>query len=349
MTHNPFEIRTCIYCTKPKNFLPRKTKGLVSEFNKEHVLHDSLLTPGFENAPTLIGRVCEECNDGFGKTIDLQLGRTGYEGFQRFKAGIKSPEKLHELKAGGLEFGAAPPGHAEFVTSAVTHLNDGGKVKTQVEPYVLVHSNRQSKKIPLRLSEISNLPMLIQSEGLDFDTTPITFGTNGDVAEELQLIAALNAQGIKILGSASQSTPSPLLITSYNPSDELLRAMAKVAFNYFAYLCESTDPSIVTSSDLDEIRGYINAGIQPTTTFIVLSPAGLVKGGARDHCAALQYVNAPAQPAVIVHVSPFNCFTYSFALSKQTPSSNFPPAQAHRWDLEQKRFGRIPTNFYFPS
>jgi len=347
MTQTPFETRICIYCIKPKNFLPRKTKGLVSEFTKEHVLHDSLLTSGFKNAPTLVGRVCQECNSTFGKTIDLQLGRTGYEGFQRFKVGIKSIDKLHELGSGGLEFGAAPPGETEFVSSAVTHTDDGGKVKTQIEPFILVHSLRQGKKISVRLGEIGNIHALIQDDLLDFDTTPITFATNGDPAEETLLTDALKVEGINIIRSLSQATPSPLLINSYSPSDELLRATAKIAFNYFAYLCESTDPSIATSSGFGEIRNYIQTGVTPASGSMFLSPSGLIKGSTRDHSAAVKYIDDPTRPAVTAHVSLFNCFTYSFVLSKQSPSSNFPEAQGHRWDLTKSRFGRVPTKLYF--
>jgi hypothetical protein len=85
----------------------------------------------------------------------------------------------------------------------------------------------------------------------------------------------------------------------------------------------------------------------PQDTFLIMTPKSLLKGGSRDHSAVLQYSNDSSKPATIIHVSLFNCFTYSFVLSRQAGGINFPEAQAHKWDLVKKRFGRIPLNCYF--
>lgn len=72
---------SCIYCRKVK---PK------AEFDKEHVLNDAF--GRYNNALTLINKVCKECNEKFGKTIDNELARGTLEGFQRFERGIKNPE-----------------------------------------------------------------------------------------------------------------------------------------------------------------------------------------------------------------------------------------------------------------
>ncbi|HIA52988.1 MAG TPA: hypothetical protein EYN91_13025 [Candidatus Melainabacteria bacterium] len=311
-------------------------------------MHDALLPREFTDAPTLVGRICGECNtNNFGNTIDRELTRSGYEGFQRYKAGIKPTSKLNELKQGGLGFGVQPPGMDEYIPANVIHKDDQGILTTKIEPFLLVYSRRQGKKIQIKLSDISTINSLAQKEDLDLEQ--FTFGTNGSEADDQKLISALKAQGIDILASISETQPSALLITEYAPSSEMIRALAKIAFNYFALICEKTEPSVPLMSDFDEIREFIKSGTEPAGVFFIMQGAGLLRGNVGDHSAVLKYSDDSSAPAVIVQVSIFNCFTYSFVLSRQPRSANFPEPQAHKWDLKKKRFGRIPLNLLIPT
>lgn len=79
-------MHTCIYCLKCKS---------AAEFNVEHVLNDAFGQYD-TNALTLIDKVCAACNKTFGDTIDNALARATMEGVQRFKSGIK---KLREFQS----------------------------------------------------------------------------------------------------------------------------------------------------------------------------------------------------------------------------------------------------------
>ena len=68
----------CIYCenSKPAHL-----------FNKEHVFPQAF--GKFQNNFTLVDMVCQECNNYFGKTLDMDLGRESWEGLKRFEHGVK--------------------------------------------------------------------------------------------------------------------------------------------------------------------------------------------------------------------------------------------------------------------
>ena len=100
--NRPASPPTCIYCRFTTN-----------PFNREHALNEA-----FGNFKTdaqsdffLRDIVCQPCNQYFGNTIDLVLGRDSTEAVLRYKFGLKSPAKAHELryKNVGLRFREAGP------------------------------------------------------------------------------------------------------------------------------------------------------------------------------------------------------------------------------------------------
>ena len=68
---------TCHYC--------EQTKPL-SEFNRGHVMPQAF--GKYEENLVLHGVECEECNDYFGRTVELALARDSKEGLDRFEHGI---------------------------------------------------------------------------------------------------------------------------------------------------------------------------------------------------------------------------------------------------------------------
>jgi len=334
------EIRTCIYCLQKKIFFSRKKDRRNSEFNREHVVH-AALAPEMQNTATLIGRVCIQCNQYFGNTIDTELTRGGFEGFQRFDLGFKSTKELHEFREKELKFGAFVPRSNQFVETR-TQLHDlNGKVGTKVEPFVLIHSRQRGQKIVINQQDLSKIQQLIQQE--DLDLSKMTFCTNGSKHEEQRLINILEFHGITVIGSTSENTPSRVLVHSYTPSSETIRGIAKIAFNYLAFLCEKKDPELVLSPEFDEIRKYIRYGINPANRPVEMIPGGQINGFSNGHSAYIKHVNEENQSLVVVTVSLFNGFTYGVALSREKTAKS-PDNQAHHWDLFKKRFYRIPTN-----
>lgn len=91
----------CIYCTRD---LPKT--GYKS---KEHVIPKAFgkFSP---NNLTLKYLVCDECNQKYGKTIDLILARGSLETVDRLKYGIKSPQEIRDLRRERVQFVLAQEG-----------------------------------------------------------------------------------------------------------------------------------------------------------------------------------------------------------------------------------------------
>lgn len=78
---------TCIYCKHTK---------LKKEFNREHVIPQAF--GKFVDNITLTNKVCEECNQKYGNTIDESLARAAVEGIHRFKHGLKASKDFQYEK-----------------------------------------------------------------------------------------------------------------------------------------------------------------------------------------------------------------------------------------------------------
>lgn len=336
------ERRQCIYCLLFKIYAIGKIRKQ-SEFNSEHVLHQSV-AKGFKNAPTLIGRVCTACNQNFGDTIDTVFGRSGYEGFQRFKLGLKSPNALHKLQAGGLEFGSTAPRVHGYVPATVEHYQDNGTISSRIEPFIMLYSRKSKEEFKVTLAKIPKIQTLIEEHELD--ATRLMFATNGKKEDENKLVKLLKEQDIQVLYSLTQNVPAKLLINAYTPSPDVLRAVAKIAFNYFAFLCEKNDQQMPLRPEFDKVRNYIHKN--ESFTDMVLLGEGLLLGSTQDHCCALRYAETEGKTLPVVFVSLFNGFTYSVVLTRASLPTALPDEQAHQWRLKSKTVGRVLTNLHWP-
>ena len=84
----------CIYCLC--DLPPESFRGT------EHVIPQSMGT--FENNLTLNDLVCDKCNQYFGNTIDLMLGRGSAEAVRRFEYGVQPAGKVRGLMRDRVRF-----------------------------------------------------------------------------------------------------------------------------------------------------------------------------------------------------------------------------------------------------
>lgn len=82
-------MERCIYCLEDKD-----DSGFAK---REHVLPEAFGT--FENNLTLIGVVCDACNQFFGDELELAFARDTPDGLERFTKGGKDPEEYKSLGA----------------------------------------------------------------------------------------------------------------------------------------------------------------------------------------------------------------------------------------------------------
>jgi hypothetical protein len=75
----------CIYCLEERP---------ADAFNREHVVPEAF---GKFEQNLVLDCVCKSCNDFFGKTLDLKLGRDTVEGLDRFRSGLKTRDEYKGL------------------------------------------------------------------------------------------------------------------------------------------------------------------------------------------------------------------------------------------------------------
>jgi hypothetical protein len=239
-------MSTCIYC---------KRNGENVKFNKEHVV-PSAFVKGVINAPTLIGCVCEECNNYFGKELDSPLARDSIEGIQRYKSGIKSSETRRPH--GRVQMKWAMEEKTKHVDELNFQMNgETGKVEPQ-RMYLLI-DKRTKKQISITRENVTH-----------FDINPwlrrkLSIQVVGPKADMRYISNRLRKRGLKLksaetLNSFTEVLPKSgqVLIEMTGIIDALTkRVMAKIILNYLAFHFGS---EFVLKMEFDSTREFIRTG-----------------------------------------------------------------------------------------
>jgi hypothetical protein len=244
-------IPTCIYCRRSGQ-----------EFDREHVIPEAFGT--FE--PTsfiLYDTVCKDCNNHFGRTIDLALSRDSTEALLRFRYGTKPADEAGDLPYKKLELKIGQPG-PWFGATAVLEPDKTGKA---VEPVPVPQA-------AFRWNGLQDWNYLVERElepsVLAQYVNPIpgtleirVMGPSPEDHERVLL--RLTSAGIKFRQEGTLMEPitsdGKILIEIAAAVDQtIFRAIAKIAFNYVAH---QHGPDFVLGSDFDEIREYIRCGKEP--------------------------------------------------------------------------------------
>lgn len=236
----------CIYC---------KRSGENAIFNKEHVVPKSFVK-GVIDVPTLIGCVCEECNNSFGKELDSYLARDSVEGMQRYRSGIRSseaqrPHRRVEMKWADQEKGNELP-EMKFRMNGKT-----GKVEPE-SSYVLINK-KTKQKFEVNRNNVDH-----------FDINPwlrkkLSIEMVGKESEMRHLSKRLRKRGLKLKSASSFKNivdvlpeSGQVLIQMTGVIDALTkRAIAKILLNYLAFYL---GPELVLKPDFDAIREFIRSG-----------------------------------------------------------------------------------------
>lgn len=244
--------RKCIYCLEKKRF---STKKMDSEFNREHVLHDSLGKFG-SGTMTLIGKVCKSCNQLFGDTIDLVLGRGGHDAVLRFKHGVKDIKALKDFTGSNVEFTSDAPDNPEIHGVRGRLIEKDGKLA--IEPIGQIgfkskEDGRWHYFSEKEFDEQVKIPAFLDQS---------KFKVFGSSDEELQrLWKKLESRGFNPQLNAAISEKPSCIVAATTFDLALQRALTKIAFNYLAKVTEDTD--IIFNESFKDARNFVRYGVQP--------------------------------------------------------------------------------------
>lgn len=249
----------CIYC--------RTSTG---PFTREHVVQDGF--GKFKYALVIHDAVCHDCNHEFSRTIDLALLRSGVEGFERYRFGVKKPADIAKFRYSNLSLKVKEPG--DFHGAQFIQRSDaaGEKLISQVVPGIAVRRKDSEQFVHFTEAQVRDGTWL-QDHDVDWKLGIRVYGS-GTKSDELR--AVVESQGVVISKWRPMKPPKSGMLTveqEFEFTLEMQRALAKIAFNYMTF-SEGVEYALMAA--FDPIRKYIRYGKRPSSSLPpVLSHEGL--------------------------------------------------------------------------
>lgn len=331
------EFKTCIYCKQEKLLFPKeKQEG----FSDEHVLHSALSKRIDPNLPQLKNTVCWDCNQHFGNTIDRILTRSVYLLARRFSVGMKEIPDGTELTDETITFRIWSQNPA-YNGAPARLIVQKTELTVEFEPSVAFKKKSGTWKhvTEKELSKLKELP----KEDL---TGEILLVTSDDEADErlkhlLQTIGHdFAATGQMVLGTAP-------MVAIFDVGRAVMRAVAKIGFNYMAFVSQAISDQIALSTEFDEARNFIRYDSQPGFAVIYPhdegfsnpSPSSIWKR--EGHLVALDMVDGNGKRQVQAMVRLFDQFAWEIVLSPFYKGLTLNIASGHQWDLTDRACKKV--------
>lgn len=236
----------CIYCLEPK---PN------SRFNREHVLPQAFGL--FKGNPVLKKAVCQECNEYFGKHLDLALARGSMPGVLRHLRGVKPLSGLASMDQARVSISAQLGGRPEPRQVEFVKTTEGEGVSLMPGMFYVSVSTKEQVFVSLDEMERHCWPNV---EDINREQLVQLHSRNDSEHERLLIALARFGFGTEILETVRDAEPGDqvkLTIDVVGDDDLSNRAVAKICFNYFAF---SNGAAMSREAIFDDIRGYIRYG-----------------------------------------------------------------------------------------
>ena len=261
------KMNSCIYCCG------RGEK----KFPSDHVMPRCLGT--FKNAPVL-GCVCEECNQYFGKELELFLASDSIEAILRVRYGIGTGQDAQRLKN-------------NRIAVRVTQTGDwyGARVELRFDSRLMNFRGEPIPQVALRKRGEPEWRWFLESELDDPREFERYRGNPGDTEIQIvghgtikeSLVAKLDSVGIKFRERGKLSAPETYggLVEAWIESsldDVILRAVGKIAFNFLAF---TQGAEMALRQDFDEFREYVRYGTKPSLPAVIASKQPILLGDDR--------------------------------------------------------------------
>jgi hypothetical protein len=305
----------CIYC--------REAKSEDCFRKAEHVMPQSY--GKFEKNLTLHGVVCDDCNQYFGDTLELVLGRDTYEGHARFRHGVKKAEDFKPLRNQRVTFKLAegPFAGAHAYTKFV---EEAGEIQVFPLPqvgFLLAPTNQYQYFL------LTDIPAQDELRAQGFDgNVPRSIMSLGTEPEIAKLALAekgidFNIGGEPLPPPAADTSPKDIGVDMALTIDDIvLRAVAKIAFNYLAKWQGAEfalHPAFVT------IRRFIRYGERRDYPLIQVAQEAIlgdepIEGNRRLGNLVATGI-ATDGVSIFAQVSLLNHLTYRVALGREFPGA----------------------------
>lgn len=323
-------IADCIYCRSP-----------ITKHSSEHVIPQAFGT--FGSKTPVLRCVCHDCNQLFSREFEREVYRSSLEALQRWKHGLKSGEPAEDVDGRRVSLKAAGGEFDGLRLNPVT--ND---IEAQVE-------FKRRDGGPSERFTLADLRRMRKEDLTEFDLTlphELIVWKKGQYEE---FNAELKRLGYEVTykgDSRKKNVPAGTNLgrgaMTVTMDQKLGRAMAKIAFNYLAFMCGG---EFVLRPDFDPIRNFIRNNVPPPFSCIIAQ-------GMQENADRGGFINDPSHflllclqdrgSIVYGRVSLFSGHTYHVALCKFY-SSLYIPAQlvsgiGHRFDVKKRHLEPLGRN-----
>jgi hypothetical protein len=297
----------CIYC------LEDRTQSCFTKV--EHVVPQSF--GRFANNLTLREMVCDECNQYFGDNLEIALGRDTYEGGLRFQYGLKSPDEFKSLGKQSRLLVTVEEGEFKGAYAYRDYSEDQGEIVIKPIPQV---GFRKTGNPGYDYYLLDDLPpkQYLDERGYELNqpgSIKIIPLTCRELIEKVLSEKGFTFRPYKDF-DPDHSERDWLCKAEGTIDDIILRAVAKIGFNY---LCFWQGREFM-ERDFDPTRRFIRYGVKPQYPLIKIRHEPIlgdepVEGKRRSgHLITVDW--AADQRSVVAQVSLFNWLTYAVCLAR---------------------------------
>lgn len=315
------ETHQCIYCMEKKPS---------SGFNKDHVIPEAFGKFG-KQTMTLVKFVCRNCNQFFGDHMENDLGRdTLYGVIYRSISGVISAKEFYANKKHKKNL-SQPYMRNDLYGDMLVDISDfdsnlDPQLKVNIANQIIVMNSTKGVQAHF---EIDRIPArrFLEDIGLKPSYGYLKFFLSGDNTIVLyeKLCFSLKKSDINVTMLRSQLSEIDLrkggqhLEFYFVLNDWILRAIAKIAFNYFSHEFGAA----AYNDCFDEIRNYIRNGITPK--YYIVEPILNKYLQHKDQSSGeigfghVIHLKQTAQKGIIAQVSLFNKHIFKIVLSQSYP------------------------------
>lgn len=326
-------VPTCIYC--------RRTSS--TRYPAEHVIPSSF--GRFRHGLTL-HCVCGECNQFFGKHLELHFARETGESIVRFDYGLRDKRAGHpgsrltvRVKAPGPIFGAkvllAPNAQANGME--IIYLPQVGFAEENSDDWIWYQSEELTPEIIRALRPGSRVQY--------FYTSP---------AELEQLRARLRDLGFPATKHIRKLIipPQPKMDArvTYLFDITIRRCLAKIAFNYLAYVLKE-DTRLLLREDFDAIRVFVRDGIFAENEIVsVIGGPRLTEESRKGSLVDGHMIGVGWNEGenILCNLSIFNAMSYQVTLCRKYQDLWFALGSVHSFDLSTNKAKKLPADLWIP-
>ena len=294
----------CVYCKKT---------GEKSLFTREHVIPEAF--GKFENNFTLLSEVCGECNQYFGDKLEIVLARGSYEAIARIEQELSPPESVENLIQDRIDISLSSSNEEKGLVLAFVERE--GRLNVEPKPQVRFSSKSGNDFYYVTIDELNDPAFDLPS---DANLSDIAILAKSDEMFEM-VSESLARKGIEFVRTYDENIGDrikgePWIEGQVTVDRLILRAIAKICFNYLTYI-HGAEFSL--SKEFDSIREFIRQEDSDHAEMVSVKKNGILKYDSRafrqtqGHLVTIDW--PPMGQHIFGQLSLFNIATYQIMLS----------------------------------